>query len=299
MKTGPELQGVIPPIITPLDADGAVDEGAVERLIEFQLRSGVSGIFIMGSSGEGPWLDTTQRETLLRASVRAIDGRVPLLAGAMEPVAARVRERLPRMKELGADAAVVATPYYFQADEAVQRAHFDAVAADSPLPIVLYNIPGMTHNRLSAATVRHALGQDSVIGIKDSGGDPDVFAAILELKQQRPDFQVLQGSEAQSAWALQQGADGLVPGIGNLIPGPYCRLYEDPQNDDMQQVAIDLGGMRRHGYFLNTLKYAMALCGFGSGRCVCRPDTLSRAAKTDIQRMVARYAPEALAGASA
>ena len=249
MKNGPELKGVIPPIITPLDADGAVDEEAVERLIEFQLRSGVSGIFIMGSSGEGPWLDTTQRETLLRASVRAIDGRVPLLAGVMEPVASRVRERLPRMKALGADAAVVATPYYFQADEAVQRAHFDAVAADSALPIVLYNIPGMTHNRLSAATVRHALRHDSV--------------------------------------------------IGNLIPGPYCRLYEDPQNDDMQQVAIDLGGMRRHGYFLNTLKYAMALCGFGSGRCVCRPDTLSRAAKTDIQRMVARYAPEALACAPA
>ncbi|MCY4526736.1 MAG: dihydrodipicolinate synthase family protein [Anaerolineaceae bacterium] len=289
------LKGIIPPIITPLNADGDVDEEAVERLIDFQLRSGVSGIFIMGSSGEGPWLDTAQRETLLRASVRAIDGRVPLLAGAMEPVASRVRERLPQLQEMGVDAAVVATPYYFQADEAVQCAHFAAVAADSPLPIVLYNIPSMTHNVLAVEAVRHALQHESVIGIKDSGGDPTLFAQLLALREIRPDFQVLQGAEAQSAWALREGADGLVPGFANLIPGPYRRLYGDPQNDAMQQLAIDLGAMRRHGFFLNTLKYAMALCGFGCGRCVCRPDTLSRSAKTDIQRMVATHAPEALA----
>lgn len=298
MGDKPVLKGVIPPIITPLDADGNVDEAAVERLIEFQLRSGVSGIFIMGSSGEGPWLDSAQRETLLRASVRAIDGRVPLLAGAMEPVASRVRERLPQLREMGADAAVVATPYYFQADEAVQCAHFAAVAADSPLPIVLYNIPGMTHNVLSPEAARQALQYESVIGIKDSGGDPALFSELLTMRDIRPDFQVLQGSEAQSAWALREGADGLVPGFANLIPGPYRRLYEDPQNDAMQELAIDLGDMRRHGFFLNTLKYAMALCGFGSGRCVCRPDALSRSAKTDIQRMVAALAPEALACAS-
>ncbi len=295
MGEKPVLKGVIPPIITPLDADGDVDVAALERLIDFQLRSGVSGIFIMGSSGEGPWLDTAQRETLLRASVRAIDGRVPLLAGAMEPVASRVRERLPRLLELGADAAVVATPYYFQADEAVQCAHFAAVAADSPLPIVLYNIPGMTHNVLAPGAARHALQYQSVIGIKDSGGDPSLFAELLAMRETRPDFQVLQGSEAQSAWALREGADGLVPGFANLIPRPYRRLYEDPQNDALQQLAIDLGAMRRHGFFLNTLKYAMALCGFGSGRCVCRPDTLSRSAKTDIQRMVATLAPGAMA----
>ncbi len=295
MNDKPVLKGVIPPIITPLNADGDVDEEAVERLIDFQLRSGVSGIFIMGSSGEGPWLDTAQRETLLRASVRAIGGRVPLLAGAMEPVASRVRERLPQLQEMGADAAVVATPYYFQADEAVQCAHFAAVAADSPLPIVLYNIPSMTHNVIAVEAVRHALQHESVIGIKDSGGDPALFSGLLALREIRPDFQVLQGAEAQSAWALREGADGLVPGFANLIPGPYRRLYEDPQNDAMQQLAIDLGAMRRHGFFLNTLKYAMALCGFGCGRCVCRPDALGRSAKTEIQRMVATLAPEALA----
>lgn len=298
MSDTPVLKGVIPPIITPLDEDGRVDEDAVERLIDFQLRSGVSGIFIMGSSGEGPWLDTTQRETLLRASVRAIDGRAPLLAGAMEPVASRVRERLPQLKELGADAAVVATPYYFQADEGVQRAHFDAVAADSPLPVVLYNIPNMTHNVLAPGAARHALRHESVIGIKDSGGDPTLFAELLAMRETRPDFQVLQGSEAQSARALREGADGLVPGIANLVPGPFCRLYDNPQDDALLQPAIDLNEMRRHGYFLSTLKYAMALCGFGSGRCVSRPDTLSPSAKADIRRMVAQHAPEALACAA-
>ena len=293
------LRGMIPPIITPLDADGHVDEDSVARLIDFQLRSGATGIFIMGSSGEGPWLDSAQREALLRAAVRAIDGRVPLLAGVMEPVASRVCERLPQLKALGADAAVVTTPYYFQADEAVQRAHFDEVAENSPLPLVLYNIPGMTHNPLVPAVVRHVLRHETVIGIKDSGGDWNVFTALLELRAGRPDFQVLQGAEAQSARAMSAGAAGLVPGIGNLIPAAMRRIVDDPQDETPQQLAIALGAaIRVHGYFLTTLKYAMTLGGFGSARCICRPDTLSRSAKTDIQRIVARYAPDALACAT-
>ena len=294
-----ELKGVIPPIITPLDASGAVDEDAVARLIDFQLRSGVSGIFIMGSSGEGPWLDSVQRKALLRASVRAIDGRAPLLAGVMEPVASRVIERLPLLQELGADAAVVAAPYYFQADEAAQRAHFDAIAAATPLPLVLYNIPQMTHNPVTSATVQHALHHEAVIGIKDSGSDWQVFTEVLALREQRPDFQVLQGAEHQSARAMLAGADGLVPGIANLIPAPFCRLVENPLDEAMQQLAIDLGAMREHGHFLSTLKYAMALCGFGSGCCVSRPHVLSHEAKTDIQRLVAKFAPAALACAPA
>ncbi len=294
-----ELKGVIPPIITPLDASGAVDEDAVARLIDFQLHSGVSGIFIMGSSGEGPWLDSAQREALLRASVRAIDGRAPLLAGVLEPVASRVIERLPQLQDMGADAAVVATPYYFQADEAVQRAHFDAIAAATPLPLVLYNIPQMTHNPLTPATVRHAMQHETVVGIKDSGGDWQVFSDLLALHEQRPDFQVLQGAEHQSARAMRAGADGLVPGIANLIPAPFCRLVGDPLDEAMQQLAIDLGAMREHGHFMSTLKYAMSLCGFGSGRCVSRPEEFSSNARTDIKRLVAKFAPEALACAPA
>ena len=99
---------------------------------------------------------------------------------------------------------------------------------------------------------------------------------------------------------MRAGADGLVPGIANLIPAPFCRLVGNPLDEAMQQLAIDLGAMREHGHFLSTLKYAMALCGFGSGRCVSRPDANSVSnARTDIKRLVAKFAPEALACAPA
>ena len=88
---------------------------------------------------------------------------------------------------------------------------------------------------------------------------------------------MLQGAEHQSARAMRAGADGLVPGIANLIPAPFCRLVENPLDEAMQQLAIDLGAMREHGHFMSTLKYAMSLCGFGSGRCVSRPESNSAA----------------------
>ena len=290
-----ELKGMIPPVITPLAHDGAVDEAAVARLTDFQLRSGASAIFIMGSSGEGPWLDTSQREALLRASVRAIDGRVPLLAGVMEPVAARVCERLPQLAGAGVDVAVVTTPWYFQADEATQRAHFDEIAAASPLPLMLYNIPQMTHNPLTPATAAQALQHEAFIGIKDSGGDEKVFQGMLALRERFPRFRVMQGSEPRSAWAMRAGADGLVPGIGNLIPGVMGRIAANPEDEAAQHLANELGGIRAHGYFLPCMKYAMALCGFGSGRCISRPDMLGPAAKEAIRSLIARLAPEALA----
>jgi len=197
------------------------------------------------------------------------------------------------------DAAVVTTPYYYQADEATQRRHFDDIAAASPLPLLLYNIPQMTHNPLAPATAAHALQHEVYVGIKDSGGDPDVFRAFLALRERHPHFQVLQGEESRSAWAMRAGADGLMPGIGNLIPAAMRRITENPQDEAPQALANELGEIYAHDNFLTTLKYAMALCGFGSGRCVSRPDTLTPAAREAIRRLVARLAPGALACAAA
>lgn len=200
-----DLKGVIPPMITPLTASGVVDGAAVDRLVNHMLVNNCAGIFVLGSSGEGPWLTTDQRKQLVTDAVRAVSGRVQLLVGVLEPSTGRTLETLHIIEELGADAVVIASPYYFAADALAQSRHFEQVAAATKLPIVLYNIPSMTHNPIAVETVREALQFDNVIGLKDSAANMDEFERFLALREARPNFRVFQGAERLAVQSLLAG----------------------------------------------------------------------------------------------
>lgn len=292
------LSGVIPPMIAPLTADGAVDEAGVDRLVDYLLASGCSGLFILGSSGEGPWLSAAQRETLIRRTVRAAAGRVPVLVGALEPGIERTLEALSIIEAQGADAVVLASPYYFGADADAQLQHFEQVAAASRLPIVLYNIPQMTHNPIAVATVRTLLERcDNIIAIKDSAGNMDDFEGFLRLREQRPDFRVFQGAEKLAARAMLAGADGLVPGLGNIAPRWFVEIYEagraGRESDAVaaQERIEQLWSIHTHDYWLVCLKYAASLLGFGSGATCGHPSHLTEEDKAAIQARVATVTP--------
>jgi 4-hydroxy-tetrahydrodipicolinate synthase len=287
----PTLEGVIPPIIAPLRENGDVDVDGIRRLVAHLMGGGVSGVFALGTSGEGPWLTAMQTDQLVAATVRAIDRRVPVLVGVLEPGTARTLEAVRRAEANGADALVVTSPYYFEADSAAQRRHVEAVAAATQLPLILYNIPQTTHNPLVAATVRHLLAIETVIGIKESSGDWVGFEALLALRAERPGFRVLQGAEHLCARSILAGADGLVPGLGNLAPGLFVRLVSAARGDDratalaLQERVIALGQLHAHGFWLACLKYAASLLGFGSGK-TCGDAPLSSEAKGAIRRLV-------------
>ena len=285
-------------MITPLTTTGAVDEASVERLVHYMVENGVSGLFVMGTSGEGPWLDTTQRTTLIRATVQAVAGRVPVLAGALEPSTPRTLEVIKQIQDLGADAIVIAAPYYLAADESVQREHIDTIARTATLPLVLYNIPQMTHNVISVETVRQSMKYDNIIGIKDSTGDWDHFLALLDLRQERSGFRVFQGAEKLSARSILAGADGLVPGMGNLIPATMRQITELAHDENqimaLQDRADRLWALHTHGYWLPCLKYAASLLGFGSGRCVGRSEPLPVPDQQAILQLVKQHIPQAI-----
>lgn len=286
------LTGVIPPMVTPLRADGTVDEPAVARLANRLVEAGAGGLFVLGSSGEGPWLTPGERASVIAAAVHAVGRRVPVLVGVLEPSVGRTVEAVGQARDLGADAVVATAPYYFEADDAAQLEHFTTVAEASDLPVVLYNIPKLTHAVVAATTVDALLAYPGVVGIKDSAGDPQAFAAFLALKRRRPGFAVLQGAERQSVAALRAGADGLVPGLGNVAPELFVRMVASvaagafEEAERLEAAVRELWTLHTHGFWLECLKFAVSVRGFGSGRAVGRPPGLNDDARQAIRLLL-------------
>jgi 4-hydroxy-tetrahydrodipicolinate synthase len=265
------LGGVVPPLISSLDAAGDVDAGAMAALVEHVLAGGSSGLFVLGGCGEGAWLTPAQRAAVVRGAVRAAAGRVPVLAGVMLPATRLAVDATRQAADEGADAIVVGSPYYFDVNGAAQRRHVEAVLGAGTLPALLYNIPQCTHHTLAAETV-DALAEDArVLGIKDSAGNFEAFLRFLAVRGRHPAFRALQGHEALAAASLLHGADGLVPGLANVAPALFVALCRAAARGDatgcrrLQGEIAELSAIYRQGHWLPALKAACAALGFGNG----------------------------------
>jgi len=258
-------------MISPLTASGEPDEAAIRKLVGHTLGGGCSGLFVLGGCGEGAWLTTTQRGIVIRAAVRAVAGRVPILVGLMLPTTGPAADAARQAADEGADALVVGSPYYYPVDAGIQERHVEAVLKAVSLPALLYNIPQCTHHALVPATVARLAGDERILGIKDSAGNFEVFQQFLALKCSRPTFMVLQGDESLAAASLLQGGDGLVPGMSNFAPQLFVALHQAARKGDvatcveLQNTITDLATLHSHGHWLPALKAACALIGLGNG----------------------------------
>ncbi|MDP9861533.1 MULTISPECIES: dihydrodipicolinate synthase family protein [Streptosporangium] len=218
------FSGVVPPIVTPLTPGGEVDVPSLERLVEFLIEAGVTGLFALGSSGEAAFLTDARRDRALEAVVRTAAGRVPVLAGCIETTTARVIERAEVAAELGADATVVTAPFYTRVHPLEVDRHFRAVRAAVDLPMFAYDVPVSVHTKLAVDQVL-SLAADGVIdGLKDSSGDDVGFRQVVLGTAGLPGFAALTGHEVVVDAMMLAGADGVVPGLGNVDPHGYVRL---------------------------------------------------------------------------
>jgi 4-hydroxy-tetrahydrodipicolinate synthase len=233
---GARFTGLIPPTLTPLDANERLDRPAVRRLVDFLIEGGVDGLFILGSTGEAPTLRLAVRQALVEATVEAVGGRMPVIAGVLEPATARVIDDLQALAGRGLDAYVITAPYYFGGPTDDELAgHFQRVAEAADRPILLYNIPQTTKVNLSAELVLRLSGHPNVAGIKDSSGNWEQVQQII-LERPDPDFVVLQGHEAYSAVTLLAGGDGLVPGHANIYPRLCADLLAAAKRGDLAEA---------------------------------------------------------------
>lgn len=233
-----KIAGSICAIATPFAADGALDLAAFGRLLDFQLAGGTQGIVVAGSTGEAHMLDEHDYERLLAFAVEHVAHRVPVVAGTGEAATAKTVALTRRAAALGADAALVVTPYYVRPTQDGLCRHFGEVAAHGGLPIVMYNVPSRTGCDMLPEAVAALRDTAGIIGLKEAVGTPERIAAIAELR--RPGFVYLSGDDATAAEAMLAGAGGVVSVVNNLVPKAFRALCDAALGGDRKASARHL-----------------------------------------------------------
>ena len=222
----PKFSGVFVPTVVPLRDDGSVNEPELRRLVDFLIDRGAAGLYPNGSTGE--FLRFTDAERLHIASVTLDQaaGRVPVMVGLAEANVAVTRELAARYADMGAAAAAVVSPFYYRLSEEAVYEWFAAIAGESPLDLMLYNIP-IFASPITVETVRRlAADCPRVVGIKDSSGDvANMTGMAAAVTEARPDFCLMTGWDTTLVSMLLSGADGGTNASANVVPEVMAAIY--------------------------------------------------------------------------
>jgi 4-hydroxy-tetrahydrodipicolinate synthase len=261
-----QLAGIIPPIATPLDEDEKVDENALRSLVRYLLRSGVHGIFVLGSTGEFAHLSDDEKKRAIEIVLSEVDGKVPVLVGVTETGTKRSIFWAKEAQMLGANGVVAAPPFYYPLSEAEIENHYRALSSECELPILLYHIPSTTKVRFSLTLIERLAEVPNIVGIKDSTGDlPFVFTLIDRMRERN--FLVFQGHDTLLAPTLLYGAHGGINALANLTPSWFVSLYEAAKRGEAilaiswQRKINELTHFLEAMTFLPALKMALHLKG--------------------------------------
>ncbi|MFM1769733.1 MAG: hypothetical protein RJA22_2262 [Verrucomicrobiota bacterium] len=230
------LTGMIPPVVTPLRGRDELDEPGLERLLAHLLDGGVAGLFLLGTTGEGPSLGYRLRRELVERACRQVRGRVPVLVGISDTAFVESVALARHAAEAGADALVLAPPYYMPEGQPELRDYLEHILPELPLPLFLYNMPALTKVSLAPETVRWAMDQPRIVGLKDSSGDLVYFQRLLASPGRRPDWTLLVGPEELLAASVLMGGHGGVAGGANLFPRLYVDTVAAAQAGDLARA---------------------------------------------------------------
>ena len=267
-----KFSGVIPPVVTPLLADDQLDTQAVGVIVNHLIRGGVHGLFVLGTTGEGPSLNYQIRYEMVERTCDESRGRVPVLVGVTDTCLSESLALAEHAASCGAAAIVAAAPFYFDVPQSALVDWFRRLADESPLPLMLYNMPSCVGVVLDLDSVAALSGHPNIVGIKDSGGDMEYFGRLVDEYAGRSDFVVFIGPEERLAEAVTLGAAGGVCGGANLLPQIYCDLYQAARNSSESEVAklMQVVNGVFDGIYRNDagrivpipgLKYALSQCG--------------------------------------
>ena len=276
MKTS-DIKGIIPPVITPMNNDDeqTVNHEALRQQVERLLAGGVHGMFPLGTNGEAYALSFKEKEEILATVIDQVKGRVPVYAGTGCITTAETIRMSKRAEEMGADALSIITPSFALASQKELYDHYVAVAKQVNIPIILYNIPPRTGNKLLPETVaRLANDVDVICGAKDSSGDIENLKAFIRVGQElgRP-FSVFAGNDGAILTGLREGGAGGIAGRANLYPKTVAAIYDSFVAGDIaraekcQQRISTLQRVFKFGNPNTIIKKAVNLLGYPVGEC--------------------------------
>ena len=272
-----EIKGIIPPILTPMnnDEEQTVNHAELRNQVERLLAGGAHGLFPFGTNGEGYILSMKETEAVLETVVDQVKGRVPVYAGTGCISTADTIRMSKRAEELGADVLSIITPSFAVASQKELYDHYVAVAKHVSIPIVLYNIPPRTGNKLLPETVaKLAKDVDVIMGAKDSSGDRDNLKAYIDLTRDLDKkFSVLAGNDGNILYCLLSGGAGGIAGRANLYPKTVASIYDkfiagDVEGAQAAQDAVtNIQRVFKFGNPNTIIKKAVAVMGYPVGDC--------------------------------
>jgi 4-hydroxy-tetrahydrodipicolinate synthase len=267
------LKGTITALITPFIEDRLDEKGFIENLI-FQREQGIDGIMLAGSTGESSTLTADEQERIIALAYREIKGKIPLIVGTGSYCTRQTIEKTKKAKDLGADTALVVTPYYIKPTQEGIFRHFEALTRAVDLPILIYNIPGRCGTNIETKTLLRIAELPNICGVKESSENVcqagDVYQTILS---KYPDFTLLSGDDNLTLPMMALGAQGVVSIMSNLIPKQMKQMVDAALANDFESArALHFALLPLFkAAFIETnpipIKAAMNLCKRPAGPC--------------------------------
>lgn len=238
--TTAKFTGVYPPVVVPDTPDHQLDVVSFERSINRMIDAGVDGLFFLGSSGEVVFSTDERRRQIISEAVRIVDHRVPVMVGIIDTETERVLEHGRVAQELGADVLVATCPFYALGGMAEVEEHFRILHAELDLPIFAYDIPVCVRTKLPWKLLAKLGAEGVLAGVKDSSGDDVSFRYLVQENEKlgHP-LTLLTGHEVVVDGAYLGGADGSVPGLANVEPEGYVRMWKAAQAGDWATVKAE------------------------------------------------------------
>ena len=225
------FEGSFVAIVTPFK-NGEVDASALRELIEFHIVNGTNGIVPCGTTGESATLNHAEHEEVIRISVETCKGRIPVLAGTGSNATQEAIELTLRAQKIGADGALLITPYYNKPTQEGLFQHFSAVAKETDIPIILYNVPSRTSINMLPSTVARLSSVNNIVGIKEASGSLVQVSEIIDLCG--PDFEVISGEDPLTWPILAIGGKGVISVTANLVPNKFAKLVDAARTGDVE-----------------------------------------------------------------
>lgn len=269
-----DLKGVIPPIVTPVDENENVDVEGLKRVIDHVLDGGVHGIFVLGSNGEFYAFDFENQKLAIETTVKHVNGRVPVYAGASAITTKECIKLVKMAEEAGVDAVTLLPPMFIQPNEKEMFEHFKAIAEATKLPVLLYNNPGKTTNNISVSLIKKLAEIENVVGVKNTTLDFAQTIQYIDATKHIENFKVMGGIDYYVYGVLSHGGTGVVAGTANVAPKLVVEIYEKYMSGDLkgsleaQYKLIPLRNAFNYGTFPVVAKDCLNLMGLNVGKSV-------------------------------
>lgn len=272
MKTEKKYHGVVVPMVTPVMKDGSIDTAAVERIVSNFAKYGVSPL-IMGTTGEGNSVSVKNGVEMISAAKRAANKDMVIYAGLAGNCISEQKEAAAKFIEAGADVIAATLPCYYALTPEQMYDYYKDMADTLTVPLMLYNITITTHMSIPMDIIERLSHHPNIVGLKDSENNVPRLEEALKLFADREDFAYFCGCATNSAVALKNGADGIVPSVGNYLPKIYQDLYEAGVRGDMekaeelQQKTIEIGKINTAGLTLGESLAGLKIIMNEAGLC--------------------------------